>query len=139
MVTLQISILRHPRLRGQLVATVVVTLVSTVVMGWLLFSGSLVTLVEDIRSLKFGFLQHLFSQQWTYTIINFLVIVLFFADTSVRWVRRAQGQKPVQRSTVGEVEAAGPNDPRTEELVAGDLLAGRLVLGLFVLGLAHEL
>ncbi len=138
MVTLQISILRHPRLRGQLVATLVVTLVSTVVMGWLLFSGSLVTLVEDIRSLKFGFLQHLFSQQWTYTIINFLVIVLFFADTSVRWVRRAQGQKPVQRSTVGEVEAAGPNDPRTEELVAGDLLAGLVLFGLMALVFTYD-
>jgi hypothetical protein len=140
MVVLQVSILRHPRLRAQLVATLVVTLVSTVLMGWLFFySGlDLQSVIIDILHLRLGFSRYLLSRQWTYTIINFLVIIVFFTDTTVRWVRRAQGISPTESLSAGDTKAAGPNDPRVEELAAGDLVAGLVLFGLMAVVFTYD-
>lgn len=133
MVTLQVSILRNPRLRAQLVATLVVTLVSAVVMYWLYFYGPLQQIITDILELKLGFLRTLFADQWFYTILNFLLIALFFIDTGIRWTRRAQGKKPVGALTVQDNEKADIHDPRVEELAAGDLVAGMVLFGVMAL------
>jgi hypothetical protein len=140
MVVLQVSILRHPRLRAQLVATLVVTLVSTVLMGWLFFYSSLnlEQIVIDILHLRLGFSRYLLSRQWTYTVINFLVIIVFFTDTIYRWLRRAQGIKPSQSLSAGDTQTAGPNDPRVEELAAGDLVAGLVLFGLMALVFTYD-
>jgi hypothetical protein len=140
MVVLQVSILRHPRLRAQLVATLVVTLVSTVLMGWLFFYSSLdlQRVIIDILHLRLGFSRYLLSRQWTYTIINFLVIIVFFTDTTFRWLRRAQGVKPSQSMSDSDLQAAGPNDPRVEELAAGDLVAGLVLFGLMALVFTYD-
>lgn len=133
MVTLQVSILRNPRLRAQLVATLVVTLVSAVAMYWLYFYGPLQQIITDIIHFKVGFLRTLFADQWFYTILNFLLIALFFVDTGIRWARRAQGKKPGGAMTASGDETADANDPRVEELAAGDLVAGMVLFGLMAL------
>lgn len=136
MITLQVSILRHPRLRPQLAATLVVTLVSSVTMYWLTFYGPLQQIWANLLALKFGFLRTLFSDQWTFTILNFFVIVLFFVDTGLRWSRRANGMKPV--AALSGDEAADANDPRVEELAAGDFIAGMILFGLMALVFTYD-
>ncbi|HEV2239291.1 MAG TPA: hypothetical protein VGR57_21725 [Ktedonobacterales bacterium] len=140
MVVLQVSILRHPRLRAQLVATLVVTLVSTVLIGWLYFYSpfNFQLIIDNILHLRLGFSRYLFSRQWTYTVINFLIIIVFFTDTTFRWLRRAQGVKPAQSLSDSDTQAAGPNDPRVEELAAGDLVAGLVLFGLMALVFTYD-
>lgn len=131
MIALQVSILRNPRLRPQLVATLVVTLISSVTMYWLTFYGPLQQIYANLLALKFGFLRTLFSDQWTFTLLNFFIIVLFFVDTGLRWSRRANGIKPT--GSQAGTAAADPNDPRVEELAAGDFVAGMILFGLMAL------
>jgi hypothetical protein len=138
MVVLQVSILRNPRLRPQLVATLLVTLVSSVVMYWLYFYGPLNQLIYDIVTLKFGVLRSLFSEQWFYTIVNFLIIALFIIDTGIRWARRAAGQKATGPLIPGaDEEPAGPDDPRVEEMAAGDFIAGMVLFGVMAVVFAY--
>jgi hypothetical protein len=131
-ITMQASIFRNARLRAQLVATLVVTLISSALIGWLVFYGPLQQVIYDIEHLKFGFLRHFFSQQWTYTILNFFIIILFFADTALRYIRRSRGLK-ADESLSGTARRADPNDPRAEEQAAGDLIAGMALFGVMAL------
>jgi hypothetical protein len=109
-------------------------------MGWLYFYSSLdlQRIIIDILHLRLGFSRYLFSRQWTYTIINFLIIIVFFTDTTFRWLRRAQGVKPSQNLSDSDTHAAGPNDPRVEELAAGDLVAGLVLFGLMALVFTYD-
>jgi hypothetical protein len=133
MIALQVSILRHPRLRPQLAATLAATLASSVIMGWLVFYGPLQQAIIDIEHLKFGFLKQLFSYQWTYTIINFGIIALFFVDAVLRWARRANERQNTDDASTASTKPARPSDPRVEELAAGDLVAGLALFGLMAL------
>ncbi|HLY31056.1 MAG TPA: hypothetical protein VKQ36_08500, partial [Ktedonobacterales bacterium] len=99
------------------------------------------------------FLEHLLpvlaSAGVTYTMINFGLIAVYFADSVWRWVRRARNLPlaPVIDLRTGK-EVREPVDPKTlpsmSELISGDLIAGAglalllsvlfmpTVLGLFV-------
>jgi hypothetical protein len=136
-VTLQVSILRHRQLRPELTMTLLTTLISAAVMYWLYFYGDLSqllnTLWQDIRTLNFTFLRVVFSQQWFYTIVNFGLIVLFLADSAYRWSRRARGLKLTTGSALTESEPADPNEPRVEEMAAGDLIFGLALFGVMAL------
>ena len=139
MVVLQVSILRNPRLRPQLVATLLVTLVSSIVMYWLYFYGPINQLIDNLINLRFGVLRGVFSQQWFYTIVNFLIIALFFIDTGIRWARRAAGKKATGPLIPGEAdESAGPDDPRVEEMAAGDFIAGMVLFGVMAVVFTYE-
>lgn len=138
MITLQISILRNPRLRPQLVATLLVTLVSSVIMYWLYFYGPLAQMIDQLVHLKFGFLRGVFSDQWFYTVLDFGVIALFFIDTGIRWARRASGKKATGALIGDDDEAASPNDPRVEEMAAGDFIAGMVLFGLMALIFTYD-
>jgi hypothetical protein len=136
MVALQVSILRNPRLRPQLVAILVVTLISAVTMYWLTFYGPLQQIYDNLLHLKFGFLRTLFSDQWTFTILNFFVIVIFFADTVLRWWRRARGITP--DGSLAGVAASKADDPRIEELATGDFIAGMVLFGLMAVIFTYD-
>src|SRR5215469_10503824 len=132
---LQISILRHISLRRELTATLAVTMFSVIFLGVLYFNPGLVTafltLLQDLLSKIFG-PHFLLSLPLTYTVINFLIIGIFWLDTIRRWVRRVRGESPTRRIDLATGEATykqGKDDlPTMEELVAGAFLV--LVLAL---------
>ncbi len=125
-ITLQVSIMRHPSLRRQLVETLIVTLIS------MIFEG-IFALNPELANYIFTAILHIpipdiGTSPWTYTIINFGLITIFWVDTLRRWVR-ALLKRPTTRSVdlgIGvtiEVGEAG-DLPSLPELVSGDLIAG---------------
>lgn len=133
MITLQVSILRNHQLRTRLVATLVATLVSTVLAYWLYFYGHLDQVVQEILHLHFGLISGLFTNRYFLTVLNFGLILLFVADSALRWSRRARGLKPSPDLEIDSPQAAGPDEPRVEEMAAGDFLAGLALFGLMAL------
>jgi hypothetical protein len=137
---LEISILRNPRLRGQLVATLIVTLISMVIVGIIYFyrvnflqllqnllqSINIQVLLENIRGGKF-----------LYAFINFAMIIVFWIDTIRRWIRSSQGKPVNSRVDIGlggTKTSAGPADnPTLQELISGDLIAGAALVALLAL------
>ena len=156
---LQISILRNPKLRRQLVETLLVTTFCVIIVGISYyynkeiqqFLQNLLTQIFNIRIPQIG------NNPLTYTILNFLVIAIFWMDTVRRWIRRARGLPPSShvaidlsanpsQSTIRRL--VPPEDmPSMQELVSGDLIAAAvltLVLSLLfrdsvISGLSHLL
>jgi hypothetical protein len=58
------------------------------------------------------------SNPWTYTLINILILGVFWIDTLRRWGRRAAGLPPNPRSN---------ELPSLEDLISGDLIAGAVL------------
>ena len=127
MITLQISVLRHPKLRGRLIATLVVTLVSTVVVG-IAYYGNTGLLRRILDFITSGILVNLGTNPWFYTLLNFGLILLFVADSARRWLNRARGFNP-NGDLFGTLTPADENTPRVDELVSGDLIAGFVLIG----------
>jgi hypothetical protein len=132
---LQISILRHPSLRRQLAATLTATVFSIILVVILYLYPPLLTdigqLLNDLLSKIFG--PHIIlTSSWTYSIINFLIIAVFWFDTIRRWIRRLRGESPTRRIDLdtGEVtyKAKEADLPSMQELVSGDLVAGALLV-----------
>ena len=137
--TLQISILRHPRLRRQLVATLLVTTFCVILVGVSYYYNkeiqqllqNLLTQIFNLRIPEIG------NNPWTYTIINFLVIGIFWVDTVRRWLRRSRGLPPA--SHIGIDLSANPSEstirrlvppeemPSMQELISGDLIAAAVL------------
>ncbi len=143
MMTLQASILRHPALRRQLVATLVVTVICIGLVGIIYYyQVEINTLLQNLLETILGkriLLRFLGEWPWTYTILNFLLLAIFWIDTFRRWIRRAQGKSPtsdveidLMSGRVSRVEAT-EDMPSMQELVSGDLMAGALLA--FVLAL----
>ncbi|MGO8949873.1 MAG: hypothetical protein ACLQUY_19900 [Ktedonobacterales bacterium] len=142
---LQISILRHRSLRSQLTATLAVTIFSVIFLGVLYFNPSW---FDDFIKLLQHFLRLIFHQPivltstWTYTIINFLIIGIFWIDTIRRWIRLSQGQSPTGRIDLATGEwtyAAGKQTlPTMAELVSGDLVAGAFLTIILAVVLRQE-
>ncbi len=141
----QISILRHPSLRPQLTATLIVTVFSVIFLGVLYYNptwiSDLTSLLQNLFTRIFGV--HLFlSSSWTYTVINFLIIGIFWIDTIRRWIRVLRKQSPTRRIdlTTGEMTYAANKDeiPSMSELVSGDLLAGAFLTLILALVLRQE-
>lgn len=131
MITLQISVLRHPKLRGRLIATLVVTLVSTVVVG-IAYYGNTGLLRRILDFITSGILVNLGTNPWFYTLLNFGLILLFVADSARRWLNRARGFNP-NGDLFGTLTPADENTPRVDELVSGDLIAGFVLIGALAL------
>lgn len=124
LITLQVSILRNPRLRGRLVAALIVSLLSIFIIYFTKF--------------PFGYLRDLLNQVLTflargaatYTVINFAIITVFWIDTVRRWIRRSQNLSPNRRVDLKTGESSDDlqaNDPSLSELIAGDLIAGSVL------------
>ena len=142
---LQVSILRHPSLRRPLVATLTVTIFSIIFLGVLYYNPTLIT---DLGNLLSSLLRKIFgphiilSSSWTYTIINFLVIGVYWFDTIRRWIRRLRGESPNRRIDLATGEVTYKADegelPTMQELVSGDLVAGALLVLLLALIFRQE-
>ena len=128
LLTLQVSIFRDASLRRRLFAMLIVSLLAIFLVGVTYFSNSL---PDYIRQL----LDYLNLSRWvtypiTYTIINFLLLTIFWVDTVRRWTRRARGMPPNPRVSIGlgAREQVDPDDlPTMSELVSGDLIAGAVL------------
>lgn len=121
LVTIQVSVLRNVRLRGQLIAMLIVTAICTALVG-LGYVGPL----QDLLRRLFGgqFIRDFGKSPWTWTIINFFIIIVFIVDTVRRWAARALGQ-PETGDFAGREN--DPDAPTAEELASGDLLAGTIL------------
>ncbi len=82
---LEISILRNPKLRAQLVAALIVTLISMVIVGILYFYKlDFLNLIQDflrnVLNIRF-LLPNLTGNKFLYALINFAIITVFWIDT----------------------------------------------------------
>jgi hypothetical protein len=150
-ITLQVSIFRNQSLRSRLWATLAVSLFCIIFVGITYFNESLPDILR--RLLEQGRLLRLIATSTlTYTIVNFGLIAIFWADTIRRWIRRMRGLPPNPGVDIGFGKSGDGEDmPSMTELVSGDLIAGALltailslvfrtdVIGLFVhpQGMAH--
>jgi hypothetical protein len=135
---LEISILRNPRLRLELVAALVVTILSMVIDGILYFYkvdflSLLQDLLQKILNIRVLLAQVKFGK-FLYALINFGLIAIFWIDTIRRWIRGAQG-KPINSridiSLGGARTTSGSRDnPTLQELISGDLIAGAALVAL---------
>jgi hypothetical protein len=127
LVTLQISIFRSESLRTRLIATLLFTLASILIIGITYFNASLPDLIRQL--LQGGrFFRFIATNVWTYTLVNFGIIAIFWADTIRRWIRRARGLPPNPRVSIGIESPNRPEDlPTMQELVSGDLIAGAVL------------
>lgn len=134
LVTLQISILRNPRLRGRLAATLVISVLCILV---IFLTG--LNPFDFLRRLLDEGLKLLKSDAITYAFINFAIIIVFWVDTVRRWIRRSQGFYPnprVDLKTGERIDVPTPGDtdlPSLSELIAGDLIAGAVLTVLLAL------
>src|SRR5438552_2070778 len=79
-ITLQASLFRNPALRFQLILTLIVTVICIALVGL----GAFNTLLPDFlrRLLNLGdLLRGLSTNVWTYTILNFGIITIFWVDS----------------------------------------------------------
>lgn len=135
---LQISILRHPSLRRQLVATLIVTVISIILVGVIYYYNVAITnFLQNLLQYIFGrhiLIKLLGDSPWTYAFINLLIIVLFWVDTLRRWSRRMRGLPPATHIdidlTTGRVNrtVSTKDMPSMQELVSGDLIAGAVLV-----------
>ena len=133
MVTLIVLIFRDPSLRRRLIAMLVFAALAILLVGLIYFSKSLPDIIQQILG-KHVLLKLLAGNAWTYAILNFGLIGVFWADTIRRWVRRSRGLAPNPHVNIGEGFGADAEDmPSLQELISGDLMAGAvlaLLLGL---------
>ena len=126
-ITLLASILRDQSLRRRLIATLIVAALAVLLVGIIYFSNSLPDFIKQILN-QHKLLKFISTWPWTYTIVNFGLLAIFWADTIRRWLRRARGLPPNPRVNLG-VES-GPDEkdmPTLQELISGDLMAGAVL------------
>lgn len=125
--TLEVAVLRHPRLRRQLTEALVVTIVCMVFVGFsALDPGLLKYILTNLLNIRIAIPQ-IGQSPWTYAILNFGVLLIFWLDTIRRWIRSRSGQPAARRIDLGfgSLEIGEHNDlPTLPELIAGDLIAG---------------
>src|SRR5262249_27014805 len=105
--TLQVSILRHPKLRRQLTQTLSVTMFSIVFVAVFdIFNREILTGFQNLPSQILNtriLLEDFGKSPWPYTIINFGIIGVYWLDTIRRWVRSATGKSAFTPAEIGEV------------------------------------
>lgn len=132
LITLQVSIFRDKALRGRLITTLIFSAISIAIVYILGFPGGI------IRHFFERLLPNIASAGLTYTVINFGLIAVYFADSIWRWVRRTRNLplNPVIDLSTGK-EIRETVDPKTlpslTELIAGDLIAGAGLVALLAL------
>lgn len=132
--TLQVSILRNRALRGRMVAALAATLISMLIVGAAYFYG------QELRNLLDYILRQVLhiaqsipefgNNPYTYSIINFGLIAVFWFDTIRRWIRGARGQTITPGEDIGlgdTVATTEDNNATLTELVSGDLIAGAVL------------
>jgi hypothetical protein len=138
---LEISILRNSRLRLELVAALVVTILSMVIVGILYFYkvdflNLLNQFLQNVLNIRL-LLPNLTGNKFLYAFINFALIAVFWVDTVRRWIRSSQGRPINSRIDIGlggTKTTAGPADnPTLQELISGDLIAGAALAALLAL------
>jgi hypothetical protein len=136
-ITLQASIFRHATMRARLIASLTATVLAMLLVAFVQFGNLLPDVIK--QSIDYSHLgSGLAANPWTYTVLNFGLIGIFWIDTARRWVRRGRGLAPNEQVALTADEARQaqqhPDMPSLEELIAGDLIAaGLLALGLSVL------
>ena len=88
-----------------MVAALVVTLISMVIVGILYFYKlDFLNLIEDflrnVLNIRF-LLPNLTGNKFLYALINFAIIAVFWIDTIRRWIRSAQGKPINSRIDIG--------------------------------------
>ncbi len=147
LITLVASVLRDASLRARLFFMLLVSLIAVVFIGVTRFQNILPDIIKQLLGQHVIF-QYLSTTPATYTIVNFGLIGIFWADTIRRWVRYSRGLPLYPSVDIGLPESERGGDPRKDltfsELISGDLLAGSLlaillfgifrveVLGLFI-------
>jgi hypothetical protein len=134
--TLEIAVLRHPRLRRQLIEALIVTLLSMLFVGvTALFPSEVWDFLSKLLNIRIV-IPDIGNSPWTYAILNFGIILVFWADTLRRWMRARRGS-PAARVLdlgIGTLEFGEEGDlPTLPELIAGDLIAGGVLVGLLAL------
>ena len=134
--TLEIAVLRHPKLRRQLTEALVVTIICMAFVGFTaLDPGLLKYILSNLLSISISIPQ-IGQSVWTYAIINFGVLVIFWLDTVRRWIRSQRGQSPARTLDLGfgTLEIGEATDlPTLPELIAGDLIAAGVLAALLSL------
>ncbi|HEY7975433.1 MAG TPA: hypothetical protein VID72_08845, partial [Ktedonobacterales bacterium] len=134
--TLEVAVLRHPRLRRQLTEALVVTIICMVFVGFsALDPGLLRYILTNLLNIRIAIPQ-IGQSPWTYAILNFGVLGIFWLDTIRRWIRSQRGQPPARRIDLGfgTLEIGEAADlPTLPELIAGDLIAGGVLAALLSL------
>jgi hypothetical protein len=131
-ITLEVSVLRHRRLRIKRGATVLVTLISIIIVlitffYQIPFQNLLNELIQQLFKLRISLVQ-LFTSNWVYTVINFGVLLIFALDCGRRWQRRARGLPPTAGVDLGLGETRDTGSlPSMQQLISGDILAGALL------------
>ncbi len=148
--TLQISILRHRSLRPQLTRTLFVTVIAIIFVGVFdIYNQEILTALQNLLSEILNtqvLLQNFGKSPWTYSVINFGILIVYWLDTIRRWGLSARGKSPFKPAEIGldssdasngapQAKQAGEAAPPSiSELVSGDLIAGAfltLLLSLF--------
>lgn len=130
MFVLEISIFRHPSLRWRRNIIVAVTTVCILLVGYAYFN---LPFLRELLSQSSeqpppttgggGLVHRLLNSPWTYSIINFGILAIFWADTARRWIRRGMGLSPNPEVDLGLGEARKRDLPSMEEVISGDLIA----------------
>jgi hypothetical protein len=122
MVLLQVSIFRNEALLRRLIATLVATVASILVVGIIYIGGS-----HTILNALLGLLYH----SATFTVLNFGLILAFLLDSARRWATYGATELNPLRNR--ELASADPNESmrlrraKIGELISGDLIAGMLL------------
>jgi hypothetical protein len=138
LITLFASIFRDKSLRGRLIASLVVTLLAVVLVGVTYFSQSLPGIIRQLLG-QHRLLVALAKSTYTYSVVNFGLLAIFWVDTVRRWMRRARGESPttgvdIFRTGRRAAKSDTTDMPTLPELVSGDLIAGA-VLAMLLAGL----
>jgi hypothetical protein len=136
LITLQASIFRDKSLRSRLIASLVISALAIILVGITYFSQSLPDIIRQLLS-QHKLLVTLAKSNYTYSVINFGLLAIFWADSISRWMHRARGEMPSPQINIGieSGTAKSRSDiPSLTELISGDLIAGA-VLALLLAGL----
>jgi hypothetical protein len=121
LLTFQATVFRNQQLRRRLVAMLTTTVISIIIIGIAYFQREWLfdRLNDLLRFLNLPDIRDLtLTNPWTYTLVNILILGVFWIDTLRRWGRRAAGQRPNPHSN---------EMPSLEDLISGDLIAGAVL------------
>jgi hypothetical protein len=135
-ITLFASIFRDKSLRGRLIASMVVTVLAVVLVFITYFGNTLPEIIQKLLD-QHRLLATLAQSKYTYTVVNFGLLAIFWGDTIRRWSRRARGEAPSPSVDIG-LDSDKPASPveltSLQELISGDLIAAA-VLAIMLAGL----
>ena len=129
---LEVSVLRHRVLRRQLVEVLIVTIASMLFEGLAAYDPELVNyILNNLLNIRIAIPQ-IGNSPWTWAILNFGIIAIFWVDTFRRWINSARGKPAARVLDLGigvTIEIGEAEDPPSlPELISGDLIAGGVLV-----------